>query len=59
VRLKHGNYECAQCGAELYVPTDAAPRIEMQQAAGENAFRVIVLDGREVHRCKVEPKRKV
>jgi hypothetical protein len=54
MRLIHGKYECALCGAELDLPPDEEPRIEIHQAAGEKqVIRVIVIDHHELHRCEV------
>jgi hypothetical protein len=53
VRLVSGKLECTWCGAALDgVPSDAHVRIELAQASGAPQYRVIRLDGEEIHRCE-------
>jgi len=53
VRLRDGQYECAQCGKPLGLKRGAKPRVEIHETAGKRRTRVIVYEGREIHRCEI------
>jgi len=51
VRSSHGKWYCRLCGAELGAVTDERPRTMIVGASGRANVRVVIIDGREVHRC--------
>ena len=51
MRLEGGRYVCAQCGVELSIRADEKPMVTMSAVGGQPNMRVLVLDGKEVHRC--------
>ena len=56
MRLVDGRYVCSHCGQELPVPLDGLdPHVVIRAAAGRENVRTLMYDGREVHRCTVDP----
>jgi hypothetical protein len=51
VRRKRGRFECAVCGAVLPMMPGRRTRTVLVRAPGPRTDRLIVVDGREVHRC--------
>lgn len=43
--------ECAHCGAVLDIPEGKAPTITFVGSSGKPNARVVVVDGKEIHRC--------
>jgi hypothetical protein len=51
--MRDGRWECAQCGAALDgVPRDAKPMVVIAAQSGERAWRILMIDGEEIHRCQ-------
>jgi hypothetical protein len=53
MRLHDGRYECANCGAQLDIPTRGEPKVTFHATGGKPNVRVLKLEGREIHRCEV------
>ncbi len=47
-----GHYTCALCGAVLDVPADTMPKIVIASSDGQPNYRIIQVDGEEIHRCE-------
>ena len=45
---------CARCGAVLSVPSGKTPTVTFVGSGGQPNERVLVVDGREIHRCGSE-----
>jgi len=45
---------CAQCGATLDVPIGKTPKVTVVGSGGRPNVRVLVVEGREIHRCVLE-----
>jgi hypothetical protein len=58
LEIRRGVYRCRQCAAEIVVGDDATEPMEMLVAAsGEANERVVMVAGREVHRCPIPDHR--
>jgi hypothetical protein len=58
VRIRNdGRYECAFCGAVLDEPVTVNPRVTIRAATDAPRMRVILIGGKEVHRCEVPAKK--
>jgi hypothetical protein len=55
VRVRHGVPECLCCGQQLDLKEGEQPRAERKSMGTNATVRVLVLHGREIHRC--DPKR--
>ena len=58
VRLVNGKRECTLCGGPLDVLTDQAPLVLIAAASGQPNMQIISVDGKEVHRCRLDRERK-
>ena len=58
MRRRDGRYVCALCGAEIDAPIDAEPQRKFIDSSGGARIRALMIDGKEIHRCEVEPKPK-
>jgi hypothetical protein len=47
---------CALCGAVLDVPTGKTPTVTFVGSSGKPNARVVVVDGKEIHRCESRVK---
>jgi hypothetical protein len=45
-------YECVLCCAVLDLPIDATPKVTIKAASGKPTWRVLSVDGKEIHRCE-------
>ncbi len=54
MRQHDGKWVCAHCGAELDVPKGAEPKVTIHAASGKPNVRVLMLDGKEIHRCEIK-----
>ncbi len=58
VRIENGQWRCTWCGASIAgAPIDKSLHIELRSASGEQTFRVVEIEGTEVHRCPSPPQR--
>lgn len=55
MRLHDGRYECAYCRAILDIPLVDNPTVTMRARSGELNVRVLTFNGREIHRCEINP----
>ena len=46
-----GKWQCALCGGQLDVPPGRTPQVQFHAATGKRTERVVVVQGKEVHRC--------
>lgn len=53
MRFVDARYECAHCGAILAIPLVETPTVVIHAASGRPNERVLIYDGREIHRCEV------
>ena len=53
-RLGHGRYECTICAAVIVVETDETPFDFTVAGPDSPNERVVMLSGKEVHRCVVK-----
>jgi hypothetical protein len=51
----NGKYECTLCGAELDVAADKVPVALIKASSGTPSMRTISVDGKEIHRCPIDP----
>jgi len=53
LRYTAGRTQCALCGATLFgIPAAAVVRKVVVRVPGHDPVRAIVVDGREIHRCR-------
>jgi hypothetical protein len=52
-KVGHGRYKCALCGATLDMTDHALARTMLVSPSGQPTVRVILIDGREIHRCQL------
>ena len=57
LRFVDGRYECAQCGERLGITAETPVKLILHGTSGRQTFRVILVDGREIHRCAVDERR--
>jgi hypothetical protein len=55
-KVGKGRYKCARCGAALDMSDHAQARIMTLISRGKPAVRVILLDGKEIHRCQLRDR---
>ena len=53
VRLVDGKWQCANCGELLDVPPDKTPVVVVVGAGGQPTMRTLIVDGDELHRCRL------
>jgi hypothetical protein len=53
MRLVGDHHECAHCGAHLDIQPDEVGIVVFRAASGQPNARVILVNGREIHRCEV------
>src|SRR3954453_18364356 len=51
VRIENGRWVCSWCGAVVDIPTDKTWRTEIHATGGHANERVVMVEGKEVHRC--------
>jgi hypothetical protein len=57
-QIRPGVYRCRQCGTEVLVADGSSEPFDMLAAtSGEMSERVVLVDGREVHRCSLPDHR--
>jgi hypothetical protein len=56
VRKGDGRYECAYCGAILDVSAEDVPTVVFHASSAKPLMRVVLANGREIHRCEVAPR---
>ena len=57
MRQIDGRWVCVECGAVLDIASDENPKATIHAASGKPNVRVLVVDGKEVHRCEVRQDR--
>jgi hypothetical protein len=55
VRLRDGKYECVNCGALVDAPPGEVPYAVVLSTSGRPDYQLIVLHGKELHRCEITP----
>lgn len=55
VRRLDGRYECTLCGAVLDIPEDKVPLVLITASSGAPNMRSIMVEGKEIHRCAIDP----
>jgi hypothetical protein len=55
MRLRDGKCECDRCGAVVDVPPGEVPYVVTILTRGQPDYAVLVLRGRELHRCQITP----
>ena len=50
-KVGHGRYKCARCGDALDMTDHAEARTRIMMSSGHPAVRIILLAGKEIHRC--------
>jgi len=53
MRMVNGAWQCLYCQAELDVPDGRQPRPMLIGQSGKPNVRVLILDGKEIHRCEI------
>lgn len=53
MRLVGDHHECASCGARLDIQPHQVGVVVFHAASGQPNVRVILVDGREIHRCEM------
>ena len=53
MRQLDGRWVCVECGATIDVPNGKDPKPTIHAASGKPNMRVLMIDGKEVHRCEV------
>jgi hypothetical protein len=56
--IQQGRYVCALCGVQIDATRDQHPLTLIKASSGERNLRVIMLDGKELHACPIEPDAK-
>ena len=51
MRRRRGKRSCVVCGEQLDVPAGKTPQVRFHVATGKRMERVLIVDGKEVHRC--------
>jgi hypothetical protein len=51
---RNGGYKCSSCGMALDIPAGAKLRTMIVGASGKPNMHVLVVDGKEVHRCEAQ-----
>jgi len=57
--LQHldGEVVCKRCGGQLNIPAGRTPEVTFVAESGRPVFRVLEVDGDEIHRCRVVVRR--
>jgi hypothetical protein len=53
--VEHIACACSQCGARLEVPKGKTATVTLVGSSGKPNARVVVVDGKEIHRCEPRP----
>ena len=53
--VHNGKYVCALCGVQIDAPSDKRPLVLIKASGGERNLRLVMLDGKELHACPIEP----
>jgi hypothetical protein len=51
VRYEDGSYVCSLCGEKVALRTEDETHIQLRHTSGKPTVRVVVVRGKEVHRC--------
>jgi hypothetical protein len=54
MRQQDSQWVCAHCGAVIDVPEGAQPTVTIHAASGQPNVRVLMLDGKRIHRCEIK-----
>lgn len=57
VFLRDGKYLCVLCGKVVEIPEGKRTLVFIATASGQPNMRTITLDGRELHRCPLQPEK--
>ncbi len=52
--LEDARWMCVWCGTAVDIPLDAVPEVIFTAASGKPTYRILMLRGVEVHRCKTQ-----
>jgi hypothetical protein len=51
---RNGDYKCSSCGIVVDIPAGAKVRTMIVGASGKPNMHVLVVDGKQVHRCEAQ-----
>ena len=56
VRKSGSTWTCRQCGAVIDIEPGRVPDVRIHGASGRPNVRVLVLDGKQIHRCEIDAR---
>jgi hypothetical protein len=56
-QVECGKYVCSLCGEQVELAPEARVETQMHGSSGAPNMRVVLADGKEVHRCEQAPMR--